>query len=254
MKLIAILFTLGTCCFLCESGFTQVVEVMSSTAADIGTLIGDYGRIKVRQEKKSTMDKKNIEFYDSKGKLAKRVYLDDWEEERMSPNLRKVGVQKYGFQTQGLIIFDENGDKLVEHQRIRPYGNIYMLDDGAFVVSGHRNTQSRARGGGLAFYNSKGEMIKELIIDRLGNNTGGFFRDSSNFAFLADINNQVSLQCYSQNGEKLWDYDFPKDTVFNPFMAFYQKKETLVIKLFSNKSKQTWVFNVSGYVSQKTGW
>ncbi len=215
----------------------------------------DYGRIKIKKEKKTKTGEKTIEFYDEKGKLIKQLKLDRWDKPRISQNKKLIGIQKYGFKSQELKIFNENGEKIKSHKNIVPYRNIYVSDDTSFIVGGSKNTQHKFMHGGIAFYNAKGFLIKKIYLENLANHIGGYFGNNSYFIFLREIRGKGAIvNCYDKNGKILWKYFFKNTKPFNPYKAFSIEGENVFVKLFLNGKKYTWTFDKDGLVEKKKGW
>ncbi len=215
----------------------------------------DSGRVKISEARRQEIREKKVEFYDIKGKLVKQLNVNAWDSPRVSEKGKFVSIQKYGFASQELLIFDERGNKINEFKNIRPYSSIYVSETGTFVSAGLRNTPHRASKGGIAFYNESAKLIKEITFDKLWNGAGTFFDNGKYFAFLFKIPGKgVFLECYSESGESLWQYPFGDVFGFSPFDSMVSNGESIRVKLAIKSDKYTWTFNTAGLISRQEGW
>jgi hypothetical protein len=213
----------------------------------------DYGRIKIKKEKVSKTGEKTIEFHNNKGELIKELKLGGRDKPRMSQNKKLIGIQKYGFKNQELEFFDENGKKIKEFKKIKPYGVVYISDFGNFIAAGGKNTPHIPYKGGIAFYEQDGKLIKEIIYPEFWNGFGGFL--NNNFTFLFKIPGKgVFLEYFSGSGDSLWNYSFGNMYGFNPFESFFIMNNQIYIRLLIDKQKYTWTFDKDGLVEKKKGW
>ena len=217
--------------------------------------IQDYGRIKIKREKTTESGEKSLEFYDAQNRLVKQLKLRAWDYPRVSEDKKLVGIQKYDIGSQDLVILNEKGETVREVKNVRPYGAIYVSNTGAFIAAGSRHTQSVPISGGLAFYNEKAELVKDIKFKRFNTGAGLFFYESEYFVFLFEIPKEgVILRCYNKVGDSFWNYSFGKMFGFDPVDSMFIEKGKVIVKLSLKSGKYTWIFNEKGFVTKKEGW